>query len=77
MVQAGVSGARDAIAWSGIERTAGTFNSDRFDLFLNLAKEYGLDIQLQFCFSNNLYFSPAAEGATGHKLPDPENKTQI
>lgn len=77
MVQAGISGARDAIQWSGIERAAGTFDSDRFDSFLNLAKEYGLDIQLQLCFSNNFYFPKAADGATGHRLPDPDNKVPM
>lgn len=72
MVQAGVSGVRDAIPWANIETTAGQFNSDKHDTWLNLAKKYGLDVQLQFCFSNSLYFS-----GTGHQLPDPENKTQV
>ena len=72
MVQAGISGVRDAIQWQAIERQAGEFNSDRFDRFLDLAKEYDLDIQVQFCFSNTLYFD-----GTAHQIPDPNNKIQM
>jgi len=44
MRAAGVTWDREDFLWSDIERTKGTFNWSRADQFVNLAKQYGIEV---------------------------------
>jgi hypothetical protein len=44
MKAAGVTWDREDFLWSDIERTRGTFNWSRADQFVNLAKQYGIEV---------------------------------